>query len=161
MIKVKKISDTATIPTKALPNDAAWDLFANRITVQDGCLVYHLGVAVTPPEGYFIAIVPRSSISKTRYMFANSFGVVDPNYTGELQFRVAVKGSKVIDKSHEDDDFMHIESLEKNCLVEKPFNIGDRVAQMFLLPIVQSEIVVVDELDNTDRGANGFGSTGK
>lgn len=88
-VKVKRLSDTAVMPTKAHTSDAGFDLTCSDITTEiNECgqliLVYHTGIAVEIPEGYFALLVPRSSIFKKSITLTNCSGVIDSGYRGEI-----------------------------------------------------------------------------
>ena len=96
------------------------------------------GFAIEFPKGYVARIYPRSSIYKTGLVLANSSGTVDQCYRGELM----AKFYSVIPTGQE-------------------YKVGDRCAQLILEKIPEMEFEEVDELSETDRGAGGFGSTGR
>lgn len=95
------------------------------------------GISVKIPEGHFGLIVPRSSMSKKGIMLANTCGIIDSGYTGELML------------------FVQNMTKEVNYI-----NPGDRIAQMIIVPFTSVVLNNVDKLPETDRGAGGFGSTG-
>ena len=95
------------------------------------------GISVKIPEGHFGLIVPRSSMAKKGIMLANTCGIIDSGYTGELMLYVQNMTAKV------------------NYIEE-----GDRVAQMIVVPFTLVVLTNVDKLPETDRGTGGFGSTG-
>jgi dUTP pyrophosphatase len=95
------------------------------------------GISVKIPEGHFGLIVPRSSMAKKGIMLANTCGIIDSGYTGELMLYVQNMTAKV------------------NYIEE-----GDRVAQMIVVPFTSVILTSVDKLPETDRGTGGFGSTG-
>ncbi len=99
---------------------------------------YGTGLAIQIPKGYEAQIRPRSSISKKSLVLINSPGTIDSDYTGELIVRF-----KVVDARNE------------------IYNVGDRIAQLVIVPVPKVEFVEVQELDSTERGSGGFGSTGK
>lgn len=97
------------------------------------------GLAMEIPFGYEIQVRPRSGLSfKTGLMVCNSPGTIDCDYRGEVKVILGNLGSK-----------------------DEVINHGERVAQLVLAPVTQAKYEVVDELGETDRGAGGFGSTGK
>ncbi|MDU1829544.1 dUTP diphosphatase [Anaerococcus sp.] len=97
------------------------------------------GIKVQIPEGYFGAIYPRSSTGvKKKIMLANTVGIIDSDYRGEIMIYLYNYGEE-----------------------EQTIENGDRIAQLIVQPYKQFEIEVVDSLDDTDRGEGGFGSTGK
>lgn len=139
-LKVKRLSPQAVLPKRAMEGDAGLDLVAVSEIVEDGKMYgyieYKTGLAITPPPGYFLAVVPRSSISKTGLWQANSIGVIDPGYTGEITVR-----------------FKYIPRTDK-------YKPGDRIGQLLVLPLPKIEVEEVEALAETERGALGFGSSG-
>ena len=141
-IKIKKLNDKAVIPTYGSEYAAGADLYAcmdEAVTIAPHTTVMlHTGLAMEIPAGYAGLIYPRSGMASKRHLApANKVGVVDPDYRGE--FMVA----------------MHNHSGEPQTV--EP---GERIAQLVIMPIDQSEFGFCDELDNTDRGEGSFGSTG-
>lgn len=98
--------------------------------------LYTTGIKVQPPEGYYFILVGRSSISKSGYSLANAIGIIDENYVGEILVPL---------RKHTD------EKLE----------LPNRLVQLVLVPKINCDYVIVDSLEDTDRGDGGFGSTGK
>ena len=160
-VKIKKLNPKAVIPTKAHASDAAFDLTAtSRATDRCGNIVYGTGLAFEIPEGHVGLIFPRSSICKVDMLLSNAVGVIDSGYRGEVmakfkpswQFDTAAipfqQGS--VDVSSIDD--------ENGCNI---YRIGDRIAQLVILPIPEIEFEEVAELADSDRGNGGYGSTGK
>ena len=139
-VKIKKLHENAVIPKYAKDNDAGLDLVATTIkentTFQ---ITYGLGIALEIPDGFVGLIFPRSSIRNTELILSNSVGVVDAGYRGELQ--------ATFNKS--------------NGLDSLAYKVGDRVCQLIIIPHPIVELEEVNELNNTERGAGGFGSTGK
>ena len=148
-VNIKKVDEWAHIPTKNSEFAAGYDLFACPET-HDGkpvasILPGHMakirtGVAMSIPRGYFGAIYARSGIATKKGLRpANCVGVIDSDYRGEII--VALYNDS-----------------EKTQIVAP----GDRVAQLIISPYaVDAELVEVKELDDTVRGAGGFGSTGE
>lgn len=139
-MKVKiKLSDGAVMPKYAKPGDAGMDLTAisEKIIIKEdfGYIEYGTGISLEIPEGYFLDIRPRSSISETGLFLANAPGTIDSQYRGELKCR-----------------FKWIPDTKK-------YEIGDRIAQIILLPYPKIEWEEVNELQPTERGEGGFGST--
>lgn len=137
-IKFVVVDERAVVPSKAHPSDIGYDLtsidifkkISNRITL------FETGISVSPPEGYYIEIVPRSSMSKTGYMLANSVGTIDPGYTGTLKVAL-IK----VDPDMED--------------IKLPFTR----CQMVLRKAEYASLARVDSLNETVRGDGGFGSS--
>jgi len=139
-INIKKLDPNAVIPFYAKEGDAAMDITAISETFVDengyGFIEYGTGLAFGLPKGYYMDIRPRSSISNTGLILANSPGTLDSGYRGELKLR-----------------FKWVKNSVK-------YNVGDRVAQIIILPYPNIELTEVDELSVTERGAGGFGSSG-
>ena len=141
-VKIKKLSEVAVIPKYAKPGDAGMDLTAIgcRYDIDCDAYVYHTGLAIEIPEGYVGLIFPRSSNRKTEAYMTNHVGVIDSGYRGEIM--VTYKNRDSYDGTDE------------------PYNIGDRVAQLIIMPYPKIKLVEVDELSETERGEGGHGSTG-
>lgn len=139
-VKIKKVNKNAVIPSYAKSGDAGMDLVATEIlsnTTFD--ITYGLGIALEIPEGFVGLVFPRSSIRKYELTLSNSVGVIDSGYRGELQATFK----------------------KTNGLDSLSYKVGDRVAQIMIIPHPTIEFEEVNELTNTERGNGGFGSTGK
>lgn len=135
----KKLDDNATLPTRGSVHAAAVDLYASAsgIIPAHGFTSINTGIATAVPEGYYARIAPRSGLSAKNGIFTLA-GVVDSDYRGEIICVLANQSDK---------DYV--------------IGIGDKIAQMIIESIILPEPIFVDDLQDTDRGANGFGSTGK
>ena len=133
-MKVQLLHFNAQIPTKAHPTDAGYDLVCTSITLTEKYIEYGTGLAIALPENTVGLLCPRSSVSKYDLSLANSVGVLDQNYRGEVKLRFRVTGHDV-------------------------YNVGDKIAQLVVVDLNKHKLEVVDSLDNTDRGTGGFGST--
>jgi dUTP pyrophosphatase len=135
-----KLHPDAVTPSKAYPTDSGYDLTAVEVENTGTQLICKTGIAVRPPDGYACYIFPRSSIRKTGLVMANSVGVIDATYTGGLEVSFII--------------------FSPNNL----YKVGDRVAQLVVLPLVLCSYTVTTELPEQTadkvRGNNGFGSTG-
>jgi dUTP pyrophosphatase len=141
-VKIKKLNPNAVIPTYAKEGDAGMDLVATSIISEtDTQITFGIGLALEIPFGFVGLIFPRSSVRKTRLMLSNCVGVVDSGYRGELQAT--------------------FNKINQNSASENDYKVGDRIAQIMIIPYPPIEFVEVDELSNTERGEGGFGSTGK
>lgn len=138
-VKIKKLVPEAVVPKYSRKGDAGLDLTATSMNDTDMYIEYGTGLAVAIPEGYVGYIFPRSSLSNYHLDLANAVGVIDSNYRGEIKFRF---------KKTED----HWSS--------KYYKVGDRVGQLIIMPIPEIEFEEAEELDETNRGANGYGSSG-
>lgn len=137
-LKVKRLTETAKLPTKAHSTDAAFDVYVDeeRTLMAGERYKFRLGVAFDIPPGNFLMMLPRSglSVSMGSGVLAN---VIDEGYTGEVHAVIVNHGDKM----------WHIEQ-------------GAKVAQVVLLPVLEARIEEVSEIANKDRGDAGFGSTG-
>lgn len=140
-VRFKKLNENAVVPAYSKPGDAGLDLTATSKELtnnpQYGFLEYGTGLAVEIPEGHVGLIFPRSSISNTGLILSNSVGVIDSGYRGEIKFR-----------------FKHIPGTAD-------YNVGDRVGQLIILPYPSIETEEATELNSSERGEGGFGSSGK
>ena len=137
-VKVMKLDAGAIIPKYAKPGDAGMDLYAVSESFDDhGNYVYGTGLAMEIPEGYVGLIFPRSSISKTAHSLRNAVGVIDSGYRGEIMMKFDI-----------------------NTHNSPVYDVGDRIAQIIIMPYPQIEFEEVFELADSERGSGGFGSTG-
>lgn len=140
-VNIKKLNSNAVIPTYAKPGDAGMDLTAVTMAfdVEHQNYIYGTGLAMEIPEGYVGLIFPRSSNRKTQAYMTNHVGVIDSGYRGEVM--VSFKNR---DKDGD----------------RAPYKVGDRVAQIIIIPYPLVVFDVVEELSKTERGEGGHGSTG-
>ena len=142
-ITFKKLTKSATAPTKAHSTDAGFDLCATSFSVDDnGLLVYGTGIAVDIPEGYVGKLYPRSSIAKYGLALTNGVGVIDAGYHGEILMK-----------------FRPTESVREG--LESVYQIGDRIGQLVIEKLPDVEMVETEYLGESERGVGGYGSTGK
>jgi dUTP pyrophosphatase len=142
-VKIKRLKPNAVIPTYSKEGDAGMDLVATSIiseTTTD--ITYGTGLAMEIRDGFVGLVFPRSSIRKYDLALTNSVGVIDSGYRGEIQAT-----------------FKKTNWLKGN--ESEKYQIGDRIAQIMIIPHPQIEFDEVDELSDTQRGEGGFGSTGK
>jgi dUTP pyrophosphatase len=139
-VKMKKLHPNAVKPKYAKESDAGMDLVATEIISNTTFQVtYGLGIAIEIPDGMVGLVFPRSSIRNTELTLSNSVGVIDAGYRGELQAT-----------------FNKLNGLDSVA-----YKVGDRVAQIVIVPHPIVQFVEVDELSESKRGEGGFGSTGK
>lgn len=156
-IKFTKLTKNAVIPTKAHATDAGFDLTATSVQIDEhGALVYGTGIAVEIPTGYVGLAFPRSSVSKFDISMANAVGVIDAGYRGEIQFKFKPQ-NRFSNKLGAD---YGIAFDVVNDGVQKIYNIGERIAQLIIMPIPEIEFEETDTLNDGERGTNGYGSTG-
>ncbi|WP_436659865.1 dUTP diphosphatase [Acinetobacter sp. P1(2025)] len=152
-IKIKRLNDNAIIPKYAHESDAGLDVTATSKSYDDaGNISYGTGLALSIPAGYAAFLMPRSSISKKNLALANSIGLIDSGYRGEVFFKFKPVAS--ISPKNEGDAVEYIYN-------ENEYEVGERIGQILILPIPKINFVEVDDLDSSDRGEGGFGSTGK
>lgn len=150
-VKIVKLNDKAIIPIYAKPGDAGLDLTAVDYEYDpfEDNHIYKFGLAMQIPEGYVGLIFPRSSNSKTDHYLTNHVGVIDSGYRGEI--RVVFKNRTAVGIS---------DRVEGNSSLNKPYEVGNRIAQMIIIPYPKVNFEEVNELESTLRGESGFGSSG-
>jgi dUTP pyrophosphatase len=143
VVKIKKLSESATMPTRGSLAAAGYDLYAN--VESDTVIAPHTtakigtGLSMEIPDGYFGGIYARSGIAtKEGLRPANCVGVVDSDYRGEIIVAV-----------HNDSD------------VERTITPAERIAQIIIQPYLSVTFEEADELAESERGVGGFGSTGQ
>ena len=141
-IKLQKLTEDARMPIKGSEHAAAYDVYAHSITETGGKVKVGLGFKTEIPKGYKGIVVPRSNLTKFRWVLNNSYGVIDSDYRGEWMAIFTL-----IDNSDTDSD-------------EFPYGVGDRVAQIYFEEVLPISFDVVPELEQSERGDGGFGSTG-
>ena len=155
-IKIKKSSKEAVTPKQATELAGGWDVTCTEIIKESpDFVICKLGFSLQPPNGYKITLVPRSSLTKTRWVLQNSPGLGDADYLGEYQYRfrcipheIQLIGGEPLDRQY------------KLIYSEFPFKVGDRIGQIYLEEVLPIEFEEVEELSVTDRGTGGYGSTG-
>lgn len=143
-VKIKKLNDKAVMPTKAHATDAGFDLYctSKEVNFSNRQIICHTGLAFEIPEGHVgLLFAARSSISSKPLMMSNSVGVVDSGYRGEVTAEFT--------------------ATEMSGLYENGYLIGDKIAQMIIIPYPEIEFEWADSLSETDRGTGGHGSTGR
>lgn len=140
------------IPEKKSAGAAAWDCYARMDTLVFNGKTYKipLGFALAMPEGVFATLIPRSSMGlKTDLIMANGQGLIDSDYRGEV---CAIYRA------------INLERDFRSYLPDSDIHIGDRIAQIYFNEPVKLVVVYdefPDEVKDTERGEDGFGSTGK
>lgn len=141
-IKVKRLTNTAKLPTRATSGSAGYDLYTDisepMLVPPHATVKFGTGVAITPPDDTAGFIFARSgSATKRGLAPANKVGICDIDYTGE-----------------------YVIALHNHSDEEQIVEVGERVAQLVFLPVIVGNMIEVDKLDVTSRGSGGFGSTG-
>ena len=140
LVKVKKLDPNAVIPSYSKVGDAGMDLtITKEIENTSFSVSYGFGIAMEIPKGYVGLVFPRSSVRNQELILSNCVGVIDSGYRGELQ--ATFKKTQGLD------------SIK--------YKVGERGAQIIILPYPTIYMTEVPELSDTERGTGGFGSTGK
>ena len=140
MVKVKKLDPNAVIPSYSKVGDAGMDLTISNIKENTSfSITYGFGIAMEIPKGHVGLVFPRSSVRNQDLILSNCVGVIDSGYRGEIQ--------ATFKKTQGLDSFK--------------YKVGERGAQIIILPYPEVFMTEVPELSNTERGEGGFGSTGK
>lgn len=129
------------VPAYAHPGDAGADLISTEAVtlLPGGRAIVGTGVRVALPEGYALFVAPRSGLAaKHGISVVNAPGIVDAGYRGEIKV------------------------ILLNTDTENAYDVavGDRIAQLVIVPVVQANFLPVDDLEDSARGQGGFGSTG-
>ena len=144
ILKVKLVREGAQLPKRETPGSAGHDL---RACIEEDLIIpagegvrLPTGIAIEMESAEYVAIIASRSSMAYKYGIAmgNGIGVIDSDYRGEIS---------VFLRNNSDVDFV--------------VHPGDRVAQLLLMPVALPEIIEADELSDTERGAGGFGSTGR
>ena len=141
-MKIKKLSESAIVPTKATEGAAGYDLYVDidkpvRIMAHESVML-QTNIAFSIPKGYFGAIFARSGLASRHGIRPSTcVSVIDSDYRGSVGVPL---------HNDRDDSFV--------------INPHERVAQIVFIPAMDYELDVVEELDTTERGNGGFGSTG-
>lgn len=139
-IKFRKLSPLAKMPERAHVTDAGFDLTA--VSVEEDrrheTVSYGTGLAVEIPEGYVGLVFPRSSIYKQDLALSNGVGVIDSGYRGEIM----AKFRRLQPHVHR-------------------YTVGDRIGQLVIVKLPEVEFEEAPELSESDRGAGGYGSSGR
>lgn len=146
-LRFKKLHPEAILPRRWSDDAVGWDVHAHLITDTGKRNTLLLpprttrniatGLMIEPPKMHFVMVCSRSGLSSKSIVVANAPGIVDPDYRGELRILL-------FNGSYESYYIRHQE----------------RVAQLFLMPVIPMECIEVTELSESPRGENGFGSTG-
>lgn len=139
-LKVKRIGWDVKLPVYATPGAACLDIHSDSQLVipAGGQRTLHTGIAVEVPPGFVMMAFSRSGHGvKLGVRLANGTGIIDPDYRGEVLICLRNDGTEML-------------KIYK----------GDRIAQFTLVPVPRINVIEVEELSSTERGAGGFGSTG-
>ncbi|NLE13146.1 MAG: dUTP diphosphatase [Clostridiales bacterium] len=141
-VKIRRTRPEAILPSYGSENAAGCDLYSceTKTIVPGGMEKFATGIAIEPERDDIVAAVCARSSLGTKYgvTLANSVGIIDSDYRGEISVTLLNQGSE-------------------------PYEVraGDRIAQMLFLPVFRAEFTETDSLADTERGSGGFGSTGR
>lgn len=139
-IKFKLNHPNAIIPKYAYDTDACFDLFCAESKKSDLFIEYNTGINILIPEDYVGLLFPRSSVTNKTLILKNSVGVIDHGYLGDIKLRYYITPM-----------------FDDNV---NTYDIGDRVGQMLIIPRPKIKLLQVESFEDTQRGTNGYGSTG-
>ena len=133
----KKLSNDAVPPSKSHIGDSGYDLTILRLKkIENGTYFFHTDIAVQPPCGYYFEMYPRSSLSKTGFIMANSVGIIDQYYRGEI--------------------IVALKKIDPNC---NDLTLPMKVTQLIPKQFIHLESKETEFLDSSIRSYGGFGST--
>jgi dUTP pyrophosphatase len=138
-IKIQRITKTAKLPTRSYSADTGYDIYVDSYEFDNetNILTIYTGIAIQPDPGFYCEVFPRSSVYKHNMSLANSVGVIDENYTGQIILK------------------FYYHKFPPDVVV------GEKIAQLVVRQRIDANFIEVSYLDNTIRGDGGFGSTGK
>lgn len=149
-IKFLRLHPGAVIPEYSTAGAACFDMVATmieKVIGDENLVTIHFGFATEIPLGFKAVMVPRSGFTKTNWILQNSPCQIDSDYRGEWMMKMRALPNRCFDTILRYPVF--------------PFNVGDRVAQAYIERVIKADFTEVQSLDTTQRGAGGFGSTGK
>jgi dUTP pyrophosphatase len=153
IIKIKKLYNDVKLPEAMTEGASGFDVYCHRIEKKaDNLYICYTGFGVKIPDNTSMLMMPRSSITKHNWVLGNSVGLLDPDYVGELQFRFRGIPINAYKKPMSGNFYLDYEPF--------PYKVGDRIGQILLIPKLYTTFKQVNELEETDRGDGGFGSTG-
>ena len=141
ILKFKKLVDFASVPTRSRIGDAALDVASceDALIEPNSTKLIHTGIAIEIEDGYCGLVLPRSGNAVNHGItIINSPGLIDANYRGEIMIG------------------LHNTSAEIFRVYK-----GDRIAQLLVTPVLDVDVQVVDVLSDSNRGTQGFGSSGR
>jgi len=166
-IRYKKLREDAHAPYKKFDIDAGFDLTAVWKEETDKYTVYGTGLAFEIPAGYVGLMFPRSSVTNEDLMLKNAVGVVDATYRGEIMCRFIHAVHEMFENENDMDDLgdyykdgkaINLKMLNRHM---DEYEVGDRVCQMVFMELPKVNLIEAKELSDTERGTDGYGSSGK
>lgn len=138
-VKFKKLKENAVIPHYAHEGDAGLDMVATDVIQEGQVLTIKFGIAMEIPMGYVGKLHPRSSVVKSGLVLSNSVGVIDCGYRNEIMAK-----------------FYIVPGMDVT-----PYKAGERCAQLIIEKLPLLDIEEVENLEESERGMGGYGSTGQ
>lgn len=145
-VKIKPLHPDAIFPIAMSSEAACFDVTATKIELSYNTAIVRLGFATEIPKGYKGVIVPRSSLSTKGWILGNHIGQIDSDYRGEWQMRF-----EAIPRWIGPDSILRYPSF--------PYTEGDRIGQVYFEKVLPVKFIATGELNKTERGGGGFGST--
>lgn len=138
-LKIKRLTQTAKLPERAFPTEAGFDIFTDEAIMIESnqTVAISTGIALEIPDGYYGRLKGRSGLTLKSPLRVLE-GTIDSSYRGEVKIMAEV--------------------VRKGCT--RNIAKGAKIAQLIIQPLPYFEVVEVDELSQSNRGENGFGSTG-
>ena len=166
-VKINLLEEGATMPSRGHNTDAGYDItFTGVSKIIGDVIFFKTGISLQPPKGYYFEIVPRSSISKLPLVMANSVGVIDESYTGEILVPVRVTHQEMglgvgSENRRYPQGIVRIFGSRPESLTALGALVLSKKPCLFQA-ILRKRLdcnFTVENLDNTERGSGGFGST--
>ncbi len=139
-VRFVKTDKNAITPTRANVGDAGFDLVAINKVIERDYVEYDTGIAVEIPIGFVGLLFPRSSVSKYDLSLCNCVGVIDSGYRNSIRAR--------------------FRSTKSGLYEARSYKVGDKIVQLIIIKLASVTFCEVDELDQSERGLAGFGSSG-
>jgi len=179
-LKYKKLSDKVITPTRAHRDDAGLDLYASSMKIDwhKSQVNYGTGIAILIERGFLGKIYMRSSVKNKNQFLSNAVGIIDAGYTGEITFVYNIPGNNFYSLAKFTKQILfHLKRLlnfDRNNHFERLLNrfikfeqekmqniykVGDKIGQLVIERCYYPELIEVDEMPETERGANGYGSS--
>lgn len=158
IVNIRRVSETAITPVKSHTQDACFDLFANEdVVLKYGeTKVVPTGIAIELPDGYYADVRPKSGLTSKSALRVH-LGTIDSNYRGDIGIICENASKPYLTKEYHHALECMLYKLKGEEIVIKR---GDKIAQILVQKLPEIELVEVNELSDSERGINGFGSTG-
>ena len=164
-VKVKILDERAKVPERGHDTDTGYDLtFIEVDKIVGDVIFFKTGISLQPPKGHYFDVVPRSSISSLPLTMANSIGIIDESYRGEILVPVRVQhsnqgDSRVVLNPSGIVNVWGVKPQTMEALASLIIKNKPKLFQAILRKRIDCEFLVENELEDTTRGDGGFGST--